>query len=220
MRDVTQGMARPTVIDVKLGRQTWLPDAPDKKVKRASSTYLGTRAPLGFSVSGMLIHCLSSGTGNNQRETIRLDKHFGMNLKTQDVGKIPRLFFDVERSGPVDPDLLHTVINKMRQVLRVFEGQRKYNFYSSSLLMAYDAQVVRQVQTQHGHNNKEITQEVTDSGHIKAQQQQQQKNRLAMLDRCVNVSIIDFANVIHSRDRDDNFINGLKNLIQIFEKSL
>ena len=108
----------------------------------------------------------------------------------------------------------------MRQVLRVFEGQRKYNFYSSSLLMAYDAQVVRQVQTQHGHNNKEITQEVTDSGHIKAQQQQQQKNRLAMLDRCVNVSIIDFANVIHSRDRDDNFINGLKNLIQIFEESL
>jgi len=205
LRDVTQGMAQPTVIDVKLGRQTWLPDAPDKKVAQQKGKYVGTRTPLGFSVSGMIIHCASTSEGD--QPVIRLDKQFGMSLKTKDVKNIPKLFFDVERSGPVNRDLLQTVINKMREVLKVFESQRKYNFYSSSLLMAYDAEVVRQVQQ----GNKEIN--GTEGGHTA-------QNRLLLLDRCVNVSIIDFANVIPSQERDDNFINGLKNLIQIFEEFL
>ena len=43
LKDMTQGMARPTVIDVKIGRQTWLPDASEKKMQKERSKYLGTR---------------------------------------------------------------------------------------------------------------------------------------------------------------------------------
>ena len=43
LKDMTQGMARPTVIDVKIGRQTWLPDASEKKMLKERSKYLGTR---------------------------------------------------------------------------------------------------------------------------------------------------------------------------------
>lgn len=61
-------------------------------------------------------------------DVIRLDKQFGMSLKTEDVHHIPKLFFDVERSGPANQALVKVVTDKMKHVLAVVSEQRKYNF--------------------------------------------------------------------------------------------
>jgi len=195
LKDITQGMSQPTVIDVKIGSQTWLPDATEAKKTKESKKYLGTRPNLGFSVSGMLVHRLSGDTSD---QLMRLDKQFGMKLKAEDVKDIPHLFFDVKRSGPVMRELVETVIAKMHDALKVFEAQRKYNFFSSSLLMAYDACAVRNMHLSSGNNTGQTTKE--------------QK-----LENYVNVSIIDFANVVICQDKDENFVHGMNNLIQIFE---
>jgi len=200
LKDITQGMAQPTVIDIKIGSQTWIPGASEEKRAKERKKYLGTRPTLGFSVSGMLVHCLKGDdTGSNS--LLRVNKKFGMELKTEDVTDIPDLFFDVKRSGPVRRDLVETVIAKMHDTLRVLEAQRKYNFYSSSLLMAYDADAVRKVHLSCNGNN---------GGETRIEQTKELENH-------VNVSIVDFANVVMCQDKDDNFIQGLKNLISIFE---
>ena len=200
LKDITQGMSQPTVIDVKIGSQTWLPDATEAKKTKESKKYLGTRPNLGFSVSGMLVHRLSGDAsgGDASDQLMRLDKQFGMKLKAEDVKDIPHLFFDVKRSGPVRRELVETVIAKMHDALKVFEAQRKYNFFSSSLLMAYDACAVRNMHLSSGNNTGQTTKE--------------QK-----LENNVNVSIIDFANVVICQDKDENFVHGMNNLIQIFE---
>ena len=48
-----------------------------------------------------------------------------------DVDQIPKLFFDVERSGPANQALLKVVTDKMKHVLAVVSEQRKYNFLAT-----------------------------------------------------------------------------------------
>ena len=41
MEDLTQGFTQPSVIDIKIGEQTWEPGAPDLKIEaQKASTYL------------------------------------------------------------------------------------------------------------------------------------------------------------------------------------
>ena len=82
--------------------------------------------------------------------------------------------------------------------------------------MAYDAEVVKQVHHQlHPSTDNETSHKEPDVSKLSnGTNDVLQKEQL---EHCVNVSIIDFANVIQSRDKDENFIDGLKNLIHIFE---
>ena len=46
--DITEGFQLPTVMDIKVGKQTWGPDASKDKQIRESSKYCGTKSPFGF----------------------------------------------------------------------------------------------------------------------------------------------------------------------------
>ena len=46
--DITEGFQLPTVMDIKIGKQTWGPDASEDKKIRESSKYCGTKGPFGF----------------------------------------------------------------------------------------------------------------------------------------------------------------------------
>ena len=46
--DITEGFQLPTVMDIKVGKQTWSPDASEEKKQRESSKYCGTKVPFGF----------------------------------------------------------------------------------------------------------------------------------------------------------------------------
>ena len=46
--DITEGFQLPTVMDIKVGKQTWGPDASEVKKLGESSKYRGTRDPFGF----------------------------------------------------------------------------------------------------------------------------------------------------------------------------
>ncbi len=48
LEDLTQGMRRPCVMDIKIGARTYGPDASPAKVRQEDSKYLGTKKPLGM----------------------------------------------------------------------------------------------------------------------------------------------------------------------------
>ena len=84
--------------------------------------------------------------------------------------------------------------------------------------MAYDAEVVKRVHQLHPSSDNASSHKEADSTNTsKLPNGANDVLQKEQLEHCVNVSIIDFANVIQSQDKDENFINGLKNLIHIFE---
>ena len=62
LADITEGFKLPSVMDVKVGTQTWGPDATEAKIAQESAKYVGTKGPFGFSILGMIVHALDSGT--------------------------------------------------------------------------------------------------------------------------------------------------------------
>jgi 1D-myo-inositol-tetrakisphosphate 5-kinase/inositol-polyphosphate multikinase len=48
LEDLTQGMRRPCVMDIKIGARTYGPDASPAKVRQEDAKYLGTKKPLGM----------------------------------------------------------------------------------------------------------------------------------------------------------------------------
>ena len=81
--------------------------------------------------------------------------------------------------------------------------QRKYKIYASSLLLAYDAQAVQKFKANaKNHDEKKID----------------KKNELR---KHVNIRLIDFAHVFNANgDKDENFIFGLTNLLDLFQRYL
>ena len=46
--DITEGFQLPSVMDIKVGTQTWGPDASEAKQKNEATKYSGTKGPFGF----------------------------------------------------------------------------------------------------------------------------------------------------------------------------
>lgn len=193
LKDITEGFALPNIMDIKIGSRTWDPDASATKRAQEDSKYVGTKGPFGFSVLGMIVHSLNTQHKEATGTAHVYDKSFGKCLKTEDVGQVTEMFFDVQRSGGPVKALVDVVVKKIREILDAFAAQRKYKIYASSLLLAYDAKTVRQFV----------------SGSCGAKQ----------LQSAVNIKLIDFAHVFPADgERDDNFVSGLENLLSLFEQ--
>ena len=49
-------MSKPCVMDIKIGKITYGPDASQEKKDRESKSYAGTKLPYGYSVCGIIVH--------------------------------------------------------------------------------------------------------------------------------------------------------------------
>ena len=195
LEDITDGFSHPNIIDVKIGSQTWGPDASEGKIAQEKSKYLGTKIPFGFSILGMLVHAFDQPNNNNNSQknptsvVKKYDKSFGKELKQDQTQQVAEIYFNHDQKPPVE--LIEIAVEKISAILKVFEDQRKYKFYASSLLMAYDAQAVKKFKA------KLISFED--------------------LKMAVNVRVIDFAHVFEANgERDENFITGLTNFLDLF----
>lgn len=188
LEDITEGYSLPSVMDIKIGSQTWGPDASDAKIAIESAKYKGTKGPLGFSILGMIVHPLDPSLGLQ-----KYDKSLGKDLKATEVQTVPEIFFSFHQGSC--SALVQIMLDKMLVIRDVFEMQRKYKIYASSLLMAYDTAAVRAFQAG--------------------------KMTLEELKKSVDIRLIDFAHVFDANgERDDNFLKGINNLIALFEAFL
>ncbi|XP_015175498.1 PREDICTED: inositol polyphosphate multikinase isoform X2 [Polistes dominula] len=138
LQDITDGMDEPCVMDIKIGKRTWDPLASKEKRASEEKKYAQLKEAYGFCITGFQVYCLSSG------ELKKFDKNYGKTLTPEGVVEALKIFLNVT---PQRPQAYRLLIVKLLaflwKILSIFRKQTNFRFYSSSLLIAYDARRLR-----------------------------------------------------------------------------
>lgn len=138
LKDITEGMAEPCVMDIKIGRRTWDPLATPEKRATEEFKYAESKRAYGFCITGFQVYCLSTG------RLKKFDRDYGKKLDAMGVVEAMKTFLNITPERPACQRLVLDLLSVLGRIVLFFRMQRKYRFYSSSLLVAYDAQQLRQ----------------------------------------------------------------------------
>lgn len=140
LQDVTVNFRKPCVIDLKMGRQTYEPNAPESKQKREHLKY-PQQEQFGFRIVGKRIYTPSHKDANN-----------GYVFYAKDVGRslgsyegLKDAFVTYFGMDTLDRSLLSVrlksltnILLKLRSLQHWFRDNNDFCFYASSLLLAYE----------------------------------------------------------------------------------
>ena len=179
MDDLAYGIKYPAVLDSKIGKQTYDPEASIEKIERQKLKYPDVEE-VGFQLIGMRVFDRTTKTFKHY------DKIFGRALNKEDVIHGLALFYQFHHT----PNLhaLRETIKNFESIQRWFERQTTYHFYSSSVIVVYNA----------------IDCETDSTDHNNTKQSSP-----------VQIKIADFAHVFPANDiRDENYLFGINNLVE------
>eukprot|EP01097_Dermamoeba_algensis_P011373 TRINITY_DN8804_c0_g1_i1.p1 TRINITY_DN8804_c0_g1~~TRINITY_DN8804_c0_g1_i1.p1 ORF type:complete len:711 (-),score=150.68 TRINITY_DN8804_c0_g1_i1:291-2423(-) len=130
LEDLTHGMKQPCIMDLKMGRQTFEPDAPlRKKIEQGTIDNYSTSSTLGFRICGMRVY-QTNGT------FVLKDKPWGTHVKPADMGKCLMIYLN--NSERMRYDVLKVMIAKLKEATAFIETQKVFRFIGSSILFVYD----------------------------------------------------------------------------------
>ncbi|KAL3529026.1 hypothetical protein ACH5RR_008348 [Cinchona calisaya] len=148
LEDLTLGRVNPSIMDIKIGSRTWPPKASEDYIKkclnkdRESSSLL-----LGFRLSGLQFYSSKeSGFRKVARKSVRslsaeevklvLKNFVSSNTYTELEPKPDCVFASVVFGGPTG------ILSQLLELKSWFEDQTMYHFYSVSVHMMYEKQLV------------------------------------------------------------------------------
>jgi 1D-myo-inositol-tetrakisphosphate 5-kinase/inositol-polyphosphate multikinase len=163
LHDLTKNYSKPCVMDLKMGTQSYEPDAPADKRLRESSKY-PQQATFGFRIVGMRMY-VPDHLDADTKGYRHFGKSYGRSLsKREDLLDAMRLFFSsgtfgtsTERDSATKTNgettsteekvrtrVLSTILQQLRPLRRWFEENKSLRFYASSLLIVYEGDVSKE----------------------------------------------------------------------------
>lgn len=142
LQDLTHGMRRPCVMDVKIGARTWDPLATASKITAESEKYAACKELLGFCIPGFQVYERPQGDGD-ALNVQRFGKDFGKSLTLRlEVRSVLLDFLNASDSADgeqVPLQLLLEILDGVAAIRHWAITQNDLRLYSSSILLAYDA---------------------------------------------------------------------------------
>ena len=134
LEDLTHGMQRPLVVDIKLGTCTVAPDAPwTKRMTHLAKDRASTTRSLGIRIVGAQTALCTPVDG----APVRLGKSWGKALRPEDMSAALRTCFSA--NGQLCTAAIAEFIPRLRQLALVLEGEPRWQLVSSSLLFVFQA---------------------------------------------------------------------------------
>lgn len=172
LHDVTSSFCRPCVMDLKMGTQTYEPDASWEKQSKERSKY-EHQMTFGFRLVGMRKYD-PKHEDSDEHGYRTWDKYYGRSLTTIEAlvdafgtffrkpihDSTPAVDDGTVEIGSLNTKSIINVISLLRSIRKRFDENNSLAFYSSSILIVYDAV----------HDSDHANLRMIDFGHVRRQQ--------------------------------------------------